>query len=69
MMGLHLALHGGVEHQKLRRPGFNSQIRVELDNRGKKHLVYHEDPLQKTNQGGLVCKGTNKVHQIEIAVQ
>ena len=28
---------------------------------GKKHLVYHEDPLQKTNQGSLVCKGTNEV--------
>ena len=35
IMGLHLALCGGVEHQKLRRPGFNSQIRVELDDRGE----------------------------------
>ena len=23
-------------------------------------LVYREDPLQKTNQGGLLCKGNNK---------
>ena len=26
MLGLHCALRGGVEHQRLRRPGFNSQI-------------------------------------------
>ena len=61
MMGLYLALRHGVKHQKLRRLGFNSQISVELDDTEKKCLVYHEDPLQKTNQSGLVCKGTNKV--------
>ena len=24
------------------------------------HLVYHEDPLRKTNQGGLTCKNRNE---------
>ena len=61
MVGLHLALRGGVEHSHLRRPGFDPQIIVEKDDCGKKRLVYREDPLQKTNQGGLVCKRTNKV--------
>ena len=61
MVGLHLALRGGVEHACLRRPGFDPQIIVEKDDHGKKRLVYKEDPLQKTNQGGLVCKRSNKV--------
>ena len=61
MLGLHLALRGGAEHACLRRPGFDCQIIVERDDCGKKRLVYHEDPLQKTNQGGLICKRNNKV--------
>ena len=57
MLGLHLALRGGVEHLRLRRPGFSCQILTEIDeNSGKEILVYTEDPLQKTNQGGLVNK-------------
>ena len=60
MLGLHLALRGGVEHCHLRRPGFNCQIQVELDSNGKRRLAYKEDPLQKTNQGGLTSKGTRK---------
>ena len=36
MMGLHLALRGGVEHSHLRRPGFNPQINFEKDSRGRK---------------------------------
>ena len=61
MMGLHLALRGRVEHNRLRRPGFSCQINVEFDNNGKERLVYKEDPLQKTNQGGLIGKKTNKI--------
>ena len=61
MVGLHLALRGGVEDSRLRRPGFDSQIIVDRDDHGKKILVYKEDPLQKTNQGGLVCRRNNKV--------
>ena len=60
MIGLHCALRGGVEHNNLRRPGCHSQLCVEFDTRGKECLVYHEDPLQKTNQGGLVCKNKSK---------
>ena len=60
MLGLHLALRG-VEHSCLRRPGFDSQILIDRDDRGKKRLVYREDPLQKTNQGGLIGKRNNKI--------
>ena len=60
MIGLHCALWGGVEHNKLHRPGCNSQFRFECDNCGIKRLVYVEDPLQKTNQGGLLSKNSNK---------
>ena len=47
-------------HNRLRRPGCNSQLKIERDSRGKERLVYTEDPLQKTNQGGLVCKNLIK---------
>ena len=60
MIGLHCALRGGNEHSNLRCPGHNLQIKFERDTCGIERLVYHEDPLQKTNQGGLVCKGTSK---------
>ena len=61
MIGMHCALRGGLEHNKLQRPGCNSQFYFEFDERGVECLVYKEDPLQKTNQGGLVCKGTSKI--------
>ena len=61
MVGMHCALRGGLEHNKLRRPGFNSHFSFEFDKCGVERLVYHEDPLQKINQGGLVCKGSSKV--------
>ena len=60
LLGVYLALRGGVEHSNLRRDGCNSQLSIEKDSRGIECLVYHEDPLQKTNQGGLKCKGKNK---------
>ena len=65
MLGLHLALRGGIEHMRLRRPGFQCQIVNELDEEtGKEILIYTEDALQKTNQGGLVGKPTHKVVRI-----
>ena len=60
MLGLHLALWGGVEHNRLRRPGFNCQIVVETF-KGRERLVYSEDLLQKTNQGGLNARNGNKI--------
>ena len=60
MVGLLCALRGGVEHNKIRRPNCNGQVQLERDMRGIQCLVYREDPLQKTNQGGLVCKGSSK---------
>ena len=61
MIGLHCVLRGGNEHNNLRRPGFDSQFSFEHDTRGIEQLVYHEDPLQKTNQGGLSSKGKSKI--------
>ena len=61
MVGLHCALRGGIEHNKLRRPGFGSQLKIDKNDRGIEWLVYQEDPLQKTNQGGLLSKNANKV--------
>ena len=61
MMGLHLALPGGVEHNRLRRPGFDPQVIVGNDARGRECLIYTEDALNKTNQGGLKCKQRTKV--------
>ena len=60
MIGLYCALRGGVEHNKLHRPGCNCQFRFECDNCGIERLVYVEAPLQKTNQGGLLSKNSNK---------
>ena len=64
MLGMHCALRGGVEHNNLRRPGCDSQISIEFDKRGKQCMVYCEDLLQKTNQGGLICKNRNKIVHI-----
>ena len=61
MVGLHCVLYGGVEHTRLRRPGCNSQFSFEKDDRGVEHLVFREDKLQKTNQGGLISHNDNKV--------
>ena len=61
MMRIHLALCGGIEHNRLRRPGFDPQIKISTDSRGKECLIYQEDLLQKTNQGGLKCKPKTKI--------
>ena len=65
MMGLHLALCGGVGHSKLRWPGFNSQISTNIDEEtGKEMLLYKDDPLKKTNQGGLGSRNSNKIFNV-----
>ena len=55
-----MALRGGVEHNRLRRPDINNQIIIETCGDGKQRLVYNEDALQKTNQGGLMAKNMTK---------
>ena len=58
-------VRGGVEHTQLRRPGFNCQISNEIDeNSGKEVLMYREDPLQKSNQGGLSSRSSNKIVKV-----
>ena len=65
MLGLHLALRGGVNHNRLRRPGFNCQIITEKDeNSGKEMLVCRKDPMQKNNQGGIGSKNASKVVKV-----
>ena len=54
------SLSCGMVHNKLRRVVCNEQIKVEHDDYGIEHLVYVQDPLQKTNKGGLACKNCNK---------
>ena len=61
MLGLHCALRGGVEHNNLRRLGCDSQIKIERDDMGRECIVYREDPLLKTNQGGLLCRNRSKI--------
>ena len=61
MIGMHCALRGGVENSNLRCPGYDSQLKITKDDRGKECIMYQEDPLQKTNQGGLNSKGANKI--------
>ena len=65
MLGMHLALQEGVEHTRLPRQGFNCQVVSELNEfSGKEILIYKEDPLQKTNQGGLSGKQSSKVVRV-----
>ena len=40
LLGINLALRGGEEHKRLRRPGFNPQINVGTDSEGIKCLIY-----------------------------
>ena len=61
MIGLHCALRGGSEHNRLCRLGFDCQITIKHDDRGIERLIYKEDALHKTHQGGLSCKPFNKV--------
>ena len=53
LLGLCCALRCGKEHWNLRRPGFSSQFEIVNDENGVEVLRYREDPLQKSNQGGL----------------
>ena len=60
MMGMHCALRGGVKHKRMRHLGCSPQISFERDKREIEFMVYKEDPLQKTNQDGLLYKSSNK---------
>ena len=54
MMGMHLVLRGGVEHTRLRHPGFNCQISVNVDDKGRKQLIYKENHLTRHFREGWV---------------
>ena len=55
LIGINCALQAGDGHYSLRRPGgcTSSQISFEYNELGVKCLVYREDCVTKTNQGGL----------------
>ncbi len=54
LIGLTFALRGGKEHRALRNPHFDPQIVIKISEKsGMKYLVYTEDVVSKTNQGGL----------------
>ena len=55
MLGLHLGLRAGDEHYDLRRDTLEkpSQLQFKVDSNGVKCLVYKEDSVTKTNDGGL----------------
>ena len=61
LLGLHLAFRGGVKHARLRRPGFDCQITIGLDDKGRERLVYREGLLQKNNQGGIGTRNSSKI--------
>ena len=55
IIGVNCALRAGDEHYYLRRPGgcTSSQFSFEMNSEGVNCLVYREDTITKTNQGGL----------------
>ena len=56
ILGINLALRAGDEHHDLRRdaPDKPSQLSFECDTKtGKRCLVYREDTVMKTNDGGI----------------
>lgn len=56
LLGNNLALRGGDEHKRLRRPPHDSQLSVHVNEHGRKYLLYNEDAQAKTHQGGLKSK-------------
>ncbi len=65
LLGVNLALHGGEEHKRLRCPGFNPQVTIQVDNQGQKYLLFKEDLTSKTNQGGLTGRKC-KPHELKV---
>ena len=55
LIGVNCALRAGDEHYCLRQTGgcVSSQFSFEINSEGLRCLVYHEDSITKTNQGGL----------------
>ena len=59
MLGVHVGLRAGDERYNLRRESdkFPSQLSFKRDNKGIRCLVYTEDSVTKTNDGGLKSMG------------
>ena len=55
LLGMNLGLRAGDEHYDLRRDTMEkpSQLQFKYDSEGIKYLVYREDSVTKTNDGGL----------------
>ena len=55
LIGLNIGLHAGDEHYALRRdtPTLPSQLQFKRNDKGVRCLVYQEDTITKTNDGGL----------------
>ena len=55
LLGINLGLHACDEHYALHRFSIEapSQLTFQRSETGKRYLVYHEDTITKTNEGGL----------------
>ena len=55
LIGINCGLRAGDEHHVLRRDGYNkpSQFSFQGNDKGVRCLVYTEDTVNKTNDGGL----------------
>ena len=53
LIGVNCSLRGGQEHRNLRRPGFNEQITIGVDDDNVKCPKFVHDVHGKNNQGGL----------------
>ena len=51
-IGINCSLRGGKEHRYLRRPGFNEQITVTVDDNNVKCLKIQHDVQRKKIKGG-----------------
>ena len=52
LLGINAGLRGGLEHKRLRCPGFNPQFNIIVDEDGFKCLQFTEDCKTKNHQGG-----------------
>ena len=64
LIGINCGLHAGYEHQALCRDGIDtkSQFSFQHDSKGVRCLVYTEDTVTKTNDGGL--NSMQKEHKV-----
>ena len=68
LIGINCSLRTGDEHHDLRRdsPNKPSQFSFERNQIGKRCVVYHEDTVTKTNDGGL--KHMRKEHKVVLDI-